>query len=395
MGAGTVFGREMLGRALILAAFGAAALCAWVAAPALSLEPYQPRAEDFEQRLPAVERLPGPRANDRHADHDGPGHKARPRWITPPIEAPDEFDFVGVAGEMRPLEIRVRDGEEGWSEWVGTHSGDPVYVAGADGVQVRAEHKPEGKLHYVNVSGSSGGLADRVLNSARGALNEAFISVASSFVAEAAPKPKGRMVSRRKWGAEEADGGCQPRSEPSYGAVRAATVHHTVSAMSYSKRQARSLVLGICRFHVHANGWDDIGYHALVDRFGRLYAGRAGGLRQAVVGAHAQGFNDQTTSIASIGTHKTRKLNRKAKDAVIKYLAWKLSVHGLGSATKKGPLVSGGGELNKHPAGTAIRAPRVHPHRRLSRTACPGNAFKRQIHKGISRPVNKRIKRFR
>ena len=64
-------------------------------------------------------------------------------------------------------------------------------------------------------------------------------------------------------------------------------------------------MLGICRFHVYGNGWNDIGYNALVDRYGTLYEAAAGGLKKPIVGAQAQGFNSVTTSIASIGDYTT------------------------------------------------------------------------------------------
>jgi hypothetical protein len=381
----------MRGRLLITFGLAVAALSAWAAAPALSLRPYIPAAEDFEQRVPEAKRLKD--AGASAATH-APGHAGEPapRWISPPADAPHEFDLVGIAGEMRPVEIRVRDDGGNWGEWVETSDGNPIYVDGAEEVQVRAPFEPQGKLHYVNVSGTAGGIGERLLNSARGAVNSAFISIASTPVAEAiAPKPA--YVTRSAWGADLAEGGCIPPAPPEYGEVRAAVIHHTVNANDYLPEEAAGIVLGICRFHVYGNGWNDIGYNALVDRFGTLYEGRAGGMRQPIVGAQAQGFNSETTSIASVGEHSASGLSPEAQRAVVRFLAWKMHKHGRQPVTKKTPLTSGGGDLSRYSAGTVVNLPRVLGHGDLGLTECPGASLSSQI-KTIRRQVQKRIKKY-
>ena len=375
-----------LKRTLTFALLAMLALFAWVAAPALSLRPYVPAVESFERGLPEAKRLaPGHAHADVHEEH---GHEAR--FISPVVTAPHEFDLVGVGGEMRHLEIRVRDSGGEWSEWVEQTDGTPVYVDGAEEAQVRAPFRPNGELHFVNVSGTAGGVGERLLNGVRTGINRAFVALASTPVAEAlVPQPS--VVPRSAWGADVPGSDCVPKGPPEYGQVRAGVIHHTVNANTYTAAEAPSIVLGICSFHVNANGWNDIGYNALVDRYGTLYEGRAGGLTSAVVGAQAQGFNAQTTSIASLGDHRAEAITPAARSAIVSFLAWRLQTAGLKSATKKSPLTSGGGSENRYASGTVVRLPRVLGHGDLGLTECPGGALAAEL-AGIRRDVQRQIK---
>jgi hypothetical protein len=374
---------------LTTACLAVLACFAWVAAPALSLRPYIPGGVDFESGLPKAKRISATAVAAARAAHP---HRKAARWISPPIEAPHRFDLVGVAREMRSVQIRVRDDGSGWSEWVEQDDGTPIYVGGADQAQVRASFRPRGRLHFVNVSGTAGGFASNLLSSARSAINTAFISVASTPVAQAlAPKPQ--IVSRAGWGADLPSGGCPPRGPPEYGSVQAAVIHHTVNANDYTPEEAPSIVLGICRFHVYGNGWNDIGYNALVDRYGTLYEGRAGGLKRPVIGAQAQGFNSQTTSIASIGDHTSEAPTPAAQGSIIRFLAWKMAVDRAYPVTGAVQLTSAGGSESRYPKGSVITVPRIIGHTTLGLTACPGGAMIPLIPQ-IQAAVQQRIKRF-
>lgn len=373
--------------AAVLAAF------AWVAAPALSSQPYLPGAVDFEQRLGAIEPaadLPTARLLTS-AKRLGKGPVS---YRSAPIEAPARFDLAGLAGELRPLELRARDDGGEWSEWVEAEDGNPVYFGGADEVQVRARGwRPTGTLHYVNVSGTTSA-ASGLLNGARAAINSAFISATSILepASAAAAPAEPSIVTRAAWGANLTRGGCPPREAPAYGTVKAGVIHHTVSANDYTEAEAPGIVLGICRYHRNANGWNDIGYQALVDRFGNVYQGRAGGIRKAVIGAQAQGFNAQTTAVASIGTHTKEAPTQAATKAIVNYLAWKLTVHHL-PASGKTTLTSAGGDLSRYPAGRRVRLNRVFGHGTVGLTACPGDVLAAMMPQIRSR-IQARIDRF-
>ena len=66
-------------------------------------------------------------------------------------------------------------------------------------------------------------------------------------------------------------------------------------------------------FHRYVRGWHDIGYNFVLDRFGRMFEARAGGIDEAVVGAHAGGYNLYSTGVAVLGTYsEPSDLRRRA-----------------------------------------------------------------------------------
>jgi N-acetylmuramoyl-L-alanine amidase len=360
-------------RLLAVAALGAAV---WLMAPALSAEPYLPAARDFEQPLPAVERLPAA-GRASAAAHGGEGPVTH---VSPVIEAPARFDAAGIAKELRPVELRAREEGGEWSRWLEIANGDPAWFGGADELQIRTRGwRPEGRVHYVNVSGDSTP-GEGLLNDARGAVNDAVVAVTGLLAADVADADPARpdIVSRNAWGADRRRGGCKPRRRPDYGRVKAAVVHHTVGANNYSEAEAPGIVLAICRYHRNALNWDDIGYQALVDKYGNIYAGRDGGLGRPVIGAQAQGVNDQTTGVSVMGTHTSRGINKRAMRGLTRWLAWKVTKHGF-TARGKTRLVSRGGPTSKYREGDRFRPKRIFGHRRANLTECPGDGLNREL----------------
>ncbi len=163
-----------------------------------------------------------------------------------------------------------------------------------------------------------------------------------------------------------------PRTRPAYGTVNLAVVHHTESANEYTQAQAPGVVLAITKFHRDTRGWNDVGYNYLVDRFGTIYEGRAGGVDLPVIGAHAQGFNGVSTGISVIGSFTASEPPTAAVDAVARLIGWRLPLAGMpvsGQVTVR----SGGGSLAKFRAGAAVTLPRICGHRDVGSTDCPGN----------------------
>jgi uncharacterized protein with LGFP repeats len=174
--------------------------------------------------------------------------------------------------------------------------------------------------------------------------------------------------------------------------VKGAIVHHTVGSNNYTEAEAPSVVLAICRYHRNALGWDDIGYNALVDRFGNIYAGRAGGLGRAVIGAHAEGVNAQTTGVALMGTHTRKAITKLAMGGLVRWLSWKLPQHGK-DATGRPRIRSAGGSTSRYDKGDVFRMNRISGHRRTNLTECPGDGLNRELDV-VRRRTQARIEKY-
>jgi hypothetical protein len=161
---------------------------------------------------------------------------------------------------------------------------------------------------------------------------------------------------------------CQPRKGPDLGRVDLAIVHHSyIPNSEYTLEQVPERIRGIFNHHRNANGWDDIGYHFIVDKFGNAYEGRAGGMDKPLVGAHAYGYNRLSTGILVLGDHRTEPPSQEALTTVAKLIAWKLPLHGT-------PIE---GTIDLESAGDhkVRKLHRVCGHRDTSATECPGQAF--------------------
>lgn len=312
-------------------------------------------AVDFEQPVP----VPAATA--------GAATSASAVQTTAPLSAPRPFDLLGLrwrGGDAHAhVAARVQRADGTWSGWkalphaedasAGGRRGEtvsgPLWTGRAQRYQLRGARLPRGlRAHFVAVP--------------RGA-------TAPRPAKAAADAPA--IVSRSQW---DPTGSCPPRTAPKYGRVDFSVVHHTESLTRYSREQAAGVVLAICRFHRNGNGWLDIGYNLLVDRFGTVYEGRAGGVEEPVIGAHAGGWNGLSTGVAVIGSFTRSRPPRAAQAALTQVLAWKLQLAGVPAEGTIGEVSPGGAE-NRWSSGTRVSFQRISGHRDADHTDCPGGAL--------------------
>jgi hypothetical protein len=286
-------------------------------------------------------------------------------------QAPERFNLVGLhwRGSGRVF-FRVRR-ESGWSGWheadaepadlpdLGTDEarrmrawriGNPWWTGAAERLQVRTRGRVERvRAHYVW--------------SPEEPTLERSLQIAGS--------PK--IITRPSWRANERI----RRDDPEYAPVlHNAIVHHTAGAAGSSRAQSAAIVRGIQTYHVLGNGWDDIGYNFLVDRFGQVFEGRYGGIEKNVVGAHAQGFNTGSVGIAVLGSYGGAGPSAAARNAVSSLIAWRLDVAHVHPLARTSTISSGNPKFRE---GLPVWLRAVSGHRDTGFTSCPGAGLYGQL----------------
>lgn len=270
----------------------------------------------------------------------------------PELDVHDGTGWVHVHLEIESPDVRPDDGStEGRTSSQQTFT-EPVWVDHAVGLRISP----------------TDGHDDLTLHLARDSSVRVLRSATDAGAALAADGPA--FNSRSTWGAAP-----PVRANSVARSVNLAVVHHTAGTNDYLASDVPAILRSIQAFHQGSRGWNDIAYNFLVDRFGGIWEGRAGGVGLPVVGAHATGVNTGSVGVAVLGDFSTGATPTDAAvGAVGDVVGWKLALHGvdpLGSAPVT--MLSD----NRFPEGSVVNLPRVVGHVQVGFTACPGNLVAR------------------
>ncbi len=181
-----------------------------------------------------------------------------------------------------------------------------------------------------------------------------------------------KYISRTEWAC--ADGQNAPLWSPQYTNVTHLVIHHTAGSNSTTQDYAAT-VRSIWTQHTYTNSWGDIGYNFLIDAFGKIYEGRAGG--NNVIGAHC-GFNSGTMGVSVMGTYTSVLPSDTALGSLMQLLAWKCN------DSKINPLIT------LYHASTGKTISTICGHRDVKSTECPGNRFYTEL-EVIKNKVNTKL----
>jgi hypothetical protein len=293
-----------------------------------------------------------------------------------------------VADEPFPagtsIQVRVKD-RSGWSAWTELDV-DPDHGPDPGSSEARSAHPGSDPLLAlkarkvrVRIDTPTGTLPKGTrlsLVKSRKAPSDGRTSLMSAMATVGQPP----IVTRAQWGADES---WRSRAPYYTDNIRAGFVHHTASTSNYSASQAAAQIRAIYAYHTKSLGHSDIDYNFVVDRFGRLYEGRYGGIDQPVLGGHTAGFNEHTFAVVSLGNFDTFDPPASDKaainDSIARLFAWKLGMYGVNPAAAVQLVSAGYVKAIRYPKGTVASIPATSSHQTVNFTACPGKYMQAQM----------------
>ena len=145
-------------------------------------------------------------------------------------------------------------------------------------------------------------------------------------------------------------------------------IHHGASPDTYTNGAA--VVRSYWNYHVNSNGWSDIGYNYLFDKYGNAYQGRQNSspLTQDVNGAHAGASNPYSLGINFLGNADVTLPTTIQLDTVMQFLAWWYDWRNYDPTTSATLILQSGGSAS---------VPRILGHKdtNIGGTSCPGNTL--------------------
>lgn len=313
-------------------------------------------------------------ATDKNPELDGTPAKHVAGYITmaaaswpADLDSPDVVEFQGKD---------LNTGE--WGDWLSAelmtdideNATEAVWVGPSSAVNVRAfrdglDISEQLTAHLITTSESR---SDVRLASSGGGTGINRILPATVTPGTGAPT----FITREEWNADTVD-----TSRLSYAKeLKAICIHHTGGSNTYTAAQSPQVVRGMFTYHTKTLGWADLGYNVVVDKYGQIFEGRAGGLHRNVAGAHARGFNTGSCGISVMGDYMDIPVPTAALNAIATVAAWKLAstftqdVYGTETWTVTTSNVKRSGTFSM---------PHLFAHRDVNYTDCPGDTYYGQL----------------
>ena len=133
------------------------------------------------------------------------------------------------------------------------------------------------------------------------------------------------IISREEWGAED------PKGSYSYHPYfDKLTLHHAACCSADDLEEGKTQVYWIQDFHQNGRGWNDIGYHFLVDRAGNIYQGRP----ETVIGAHVGGANTGNIGVCLLGCYHPpeascfQTITPESRQSIVELFSWVSDTYG-------------------------------------------------------------------